>query len=59
MHFKEAMKDDKKLINTWELTTIARDTLNQSLSEYRKNLKRIWKKLGKNSVQKEVKWKKN
>jgi TPR repeat protein len=44
MHFKEAMKDDKKLINTLELTTIARDTLNQSLSEYRKNLKKIWKK---------------
>jgi len=44
MHFKEAMKDDKKIINTLELTTIARDTLNQSLSEYRKNLKKIWKK---------------
>ena len=54
MHFKEAMKDDKKLINTLELTTIARDTLNQSLSEYRKNLKRIWKKLGKNLVPKAV-----
>jgi len=38
------MKDDKKLINTLELTTIARDDLNQSLSKYRKNLKRIWKK---------------
>ena len=54
MHFKEAMKDDKKLINTLELTTIARDTLNQSLSEYRKNLKRISKKLGKNLVPKAV-----
>ena len=48
------MKDDKKLINTLELTTIARDTLNQSLSEHRKNLKRIWKKLGKNLVPKAV-----
>jgi TPR repeat protein len=44
MHFKEAMKDDKKIINTLELTTIARDTLNQNLSEYRKKLKKIWKK---------------
>ena len=44
MHFKEAMKDDKKLINTLELTTIARDTLNKNLSEYRKKLKKIWKK---------------
>lgn len=45
MHFKEAMKDDKKIINTLELTTIARDTLNQSLSEYRKNLKKFGKNL--------------
>jgi TPR repeat protein len=45
MHFKEAMKDDKKLINTLELTTIARDILNQNLSQNRKNLKKIWKKL--------------
>jgi TPR repeat protein len=52
MHFKEAMKDDKKIINTLELTTIARDTLNQSLSEYRKNLKRIWKKSLKDSSSK-------
>jgi TPR repeat protein len=44
MHFKEAMKDDKKIINTLELTTIARDALNQNLSEYRKKLKQIWKK---------------
>ena len=44
MHFNEAMKDDKKLINTLELTTIARDTLNQNLSQNRKNLKKIWKK---------------
>jgi TPR repeat protein len=44
MHFKEAMKDDKKIINTLELTTIARDALNKSLSEYRKKLKKIWKK---------------
>jgi hypothetical protein len=52
MHFKEAMKDDKKIINTLELTTIARDTLNQSSSEYRKNLKRIWKKSLKDSSSK-------
>jgi TPR repeat protein len=52
MHFKEAMKDDKKIINTLELTTIARDALNQSLSEYRKNLKRIWKKSLKDSSSK-------
>jgi TPR repeat protein len=44
IHFKEAMKDDKKLINRLELTTIARDALNQSLSEYKKKLKKIWKK---------------
>jgi TPR repeat protein len=44
MHFKEAMKDDKKIINRLELTTIARDALNQSLSEYKKKLKKIWKK---------------
>jgi TPR repeat protein len=45
MHFKEAMKNDKKIINRLELTTIARDALNQSLSEYRKKLKKIWKKI--------------
>jgi TPR repeat protein len=52
MHFKEAMKDDKKIINTLELTTIARDTLNQNLSEYRKKLKQIWKKSLKDSSSK-------
>jgi TPR repeat protein len=45
LHFKEAMKDDKKMINRLELTTIARDALNKSLSEYRKKLKKIWKKI--------------
>ena len=54
MHFNEAMKDDKKLINTLELTTIARDTLNQNLSEYRKKLKKIGKNLGKNLIPKVV-----
>jgi hypothetical protein len=44
MHFKKAMKNDKKIINKLELTTLARDDLSQSLSEYRKNLKRIWRK---------------
>jgi TPR repeat protein len=52
MHFKEAMKDDKKIINTLELTTIARDTLNQNLSEYRKKLKQICKKSLKDSSSK-------
>ena len=54
MHFKEAMKDDKKIINTLELTTIARDTLNQNLSEYRKKLKQIWKRSLKKSGLNEV-----
>ncbi len=45
MHFKTAMKNDKKIINKLELTTLARDTLNQSLSEYRKNLKKMYRKI--------------
>jgi len=54
MHFKMAMKNDKKIINTLELTTLARDALNKSLSEYRKNLKRIWKRSLKKSGLNEV-----
>lgn len=44
MYFKKAMKDDKKIIDRLELTTIARDNFYQSLNEYRKILKKIWKK---------------
>ena len=45
MHFKEAMKDDKKLINTLELTTTARDNLNEILIAYRKRIKKLYRKI--------------
>jgi TPR repeat protein len=43
-HFKEAMKDDKKVVNSLELTTVARDSLNKLFSKNRIKLKKIWKK---------------
>ena len=43
MYLKKAMKDDKKIVDRLELTTIARDNLNEILKEYRKKLKRAWK----------------
>jgi uncharacterized protein len=44
-HYKEAMKDDKKLINSLELTTIARDSLNKLFSENRIRLRKFYKKI--------------
>ena len=44
-HYKEAMKDDKKLINSLELTTLARDSLNKLFSENRIRLRKIYKKI--------------
>lgn len=43
MYLKKAMKDDKKIVDRLELTTIARDNLNEILKEYRKKLKKAWK----------------
>jgi len=43
-HFKEAMKDDKKVVNSLELTTVARDSLNKLFSKNRIRLRKIYKK---------------
>ena len=44
-HFKEAMKDDKKVVNSLELTTVARDSLNKLFSKNRIRLRKIYKKI--------------
>ena len=44
-HFKEAMKDDKKVVNSLELTTVARDSLNKLFSKQRIKLKKFYKKI--------------
>ena len=44
-HFKEAMKDDKKVVNSLELTTVARDSLNKLFSKQRIKLRKIYKKI--------------
>lgn len=44
-HFKEAMKDDKKVVNSLELTTVSRDSLNKLFSKNRIRLKKFYKKI--------------
>ena len=44
-HYKEAMKDDKKLVNSLELTTEARNGLNKLFSKNRNRLKKFYKKI--------------
>ena len=44
-HFKEAIKDDKKVVNSLELTTVARDSLNKLFSKNRIRLRKIYKKI--------------
>lgn len=39
------MKDDKKVVNSLELTTVARDSLNKLFSKNRIRLRKIYKKL--------------
>ena len=44
-HYKGAMKNDRKLINSLELTTVARDSLNKIFSEARIRLKKFSKEI--------------
>ena len=44
-HYKGAMKNDRKLINSLELTTVARDSLNKIFSEARIRLKKFSKEV--------------
>ena len=41
MHYKEAMKDDRKVVNSLELTTTARDKLNKKISESKIELRKF------------------
>ena len=44
-HYKGAMNNDRKLINSLELTTVARDSLNKIFSEARIRLKKFSKEI--------------
>jgi TPR repeat protein len=44
-HYKGAMKNDRKLINSLELTTVARDALNKIFSEAKIRLKKFYKEV--------------
>ncbi len=44
-HYKGAMKNDSKLVNSLELTTVARDTLNKIFSKARIRLKKFSKEI--------------
>ena len=44
-HYKGAMKNDRKLVNSLELTTVARDSLNKIFSEARIRLKKFSKEI--------------
>ena len=44
-HYKGAMKNDRKLVNSLELTTVARDSLNKIFSEARIRLKKFYKEV--------------
>ena len=44
-HYKGAMKNDSKLVNSLELTTVARDSLNKLFSKNRIRLRKIYKKI--------------
>ena len=44
-HYKGAMKNDRKLVNSLELTTVARDSLNKIFSEAKIRLKKFSKEV--------------
>ena len=44
-HYKGAMKNDRKLVNSMELTTVARDALNKMFSEAKIRLKKFSKEI--------------